>query len=177
MPTLSFKYNVTRLNKRAFTATLEKHIGQVLRQSMRVFLRSIARGLPVWTGRAKMSLAPLAKSLHIAWTVSPVATPYEIGRNAPQPSDIVTPTWQHAIIRTGNIWTVSLASGVFYFDVNEIMNVNATFGFHLKHPGPWKLFEQGLEESNTYIQRHLHRGLPNLVDYMMLEPKVIIHKS
>jgi len=177
MPTLTFKYNVLRLDERTFTRTLEKHIEQVLRQSIRVFLREVAKGLPVWTGRAKKSLAPLAHSLHIAWNISPTASSYEQGRNKSEPNDVVTMSWKDAIQRNGNIWTVSLGSGVFYFDINEVMNVNAAFGFHLRHPGPWKLFELGQDLANQYIEEHMHTGLPKLVDYILFEPKVIIHKS
>ena len=173
MPGFELKYNVRRFDHRAFTKSLEKHIEQVLRESMRVFLRSVALGLPVWTGRAKKSLAPLAHSLHIAWNISPVASAYEQGRNSPQSSDITTPHWKDAIQRTGYVWSVSLGSGVFYFDVNEVMNVNASFGFHLKHPGPWNLFKKGSEAANDYMRAHLHTGMPKASRFITLKPMKI----
>lgn len=58
------------------TRTLDRILGQTIREAARQWLRTIVPLVPVETGMAKATLQPLGELLRVAVPVSPVRKPY-----------------------------------------------------------------------------------------------------
>jgi hypothetical protein len=69
-------FDLYKFDAEGLSKTLEKRLGQILRQSAREWLRTMIVYVPVETGMAKSALAPLGAFLRVAVPIEPIRKPY-----------------------------------------------------------------------------------------------------
>ncbi len=148
-----------------YTKTLDRIMGQIIREAARQWLRTVlisvpARGgFPVLTGAAKSTLAPLGRILRVAVPVKPVARDgrrviidrREEGESSQEFE--IEDKWPDYTFR----WSTDL----LHYYINEFYGV-------IPH-APWGSVEYGERAFLAYTEEALNRRLPNVADYIRFE--------
>ena len=156
MPRLQLHYQERRFNVAKLTTAMEEHARQTMRQAARVFLRTIIPLIPVWTGEAVGSLAPIAAELHVAIPSSPnPEAPYN-GFSLGMTQSIRSEPF---IKKEGpNRFTFTIGSAVPHFNINDRFDVSR-WGIKLRNPTPWNAFERASVAMSDYLKQRGTGGL------------------
>ena len=157
------------LDSKRFTRTLDRVLGQIIREAARKWLRSIlTKGVPVETGMAKGSLAPLGRFLKNVGGlgISPTRPPYSN--------------------KLDGLHTVQRGEELSDFRIRDDKSNPLTFIYDFEwstsvlhyyqkkyYKGKFLSGEESIPEANAvfdaFIVEALNRRLPNLVDYIRFE--------
>lgn len=155
---------VIKLDEKRYTATLNKIMGQIIREAAREWLRAVLLsvpergGFPVLTGAAKSTLAPLGRFLRVA-----------IGDRTPKGKrdrrEEGEAKQEFLIIDDTN-----QVDWVFRFAWNTTLVHYIINEFHgLIKYAPWFSTVKGGIAFQNYVQLVLERRLPNIQDYIYEE--------
>lgn len=162
MPKLQLVYQERRFNLDKLTRHMEEHAKATMREAARVFLRTVIPLIPVWTGEAVGSLAPIAAELHVAIPSSPNPdAPYN-GFSLGMTQTIRTEPFIKK--ESQNRYTFTIGSTVPHFNINDRFDVSR-WGFKLRNPTPWNSFQIGTDAMLEYFRGRGMDGFPTLLDY------------
>jgi len=162
MPKLAISYQERRFNLDKLTQHMEEHARATMREAARVFLRTVIPLIPVWTGEAVGSLAPVAAELHVAIPSTPNPdAPYN-GFNLGWTQTIRSEPF---IIKEGpNKFSFTIGSAVPHFNINDRFDVSR-WGFKLRNPTPWNAFQTGTDAMSEYLKNRGLGDFPSILDY------------
>jgi len=152
----------------SFTKTLDRVLGQIIREAAREWLRAVltavpARGgFPVLTGAAKSTLVPLGRFLKNVGglKVTPVARK---GRSTVIDKRAEGEASQSFTLESKNFnYTFEWSTDLLHYYINEY------FGFIPF--APWNTLEAGQEAFVAFVEEAIDRRLPNISDYIELVP-------
>lgn len=161
---LQFKGGLSRIKfeKKKYLKSLEKAVGEVFRQAIREWLRSVILNVPVKTGHARGSLKPLGAFLRVAVPIKPKAGERnKSGTGANQSKFIIIDDKTNP---GQGKFVFEWRSDVFHYYLNE-------FGF--VH-GPWGSIEAGEQAFFNYLETNLERRLPDFRLYITTEKTELI---
>ena len=162
MPKLQLLYQERRFNLDKLTKHMEEHARATMREAARVFLRTIIPLIPVWTGEAVGSLAPIAAELHVAIPSSPNPDAPYSGFHLGMTQTVRNEPF---ITKEGpNKFSFVIGSTVPHFNINDRFDVSR-WGIKLRHPTPWNAFEQASKAMTNYLRNRGLGDFPSLWDY------------
>jgi hypothetical protein len=168
MPKYWLKTGDLELDIKRLSATVEKRAYQKMRQAARVFLRAAIERIPVWTGEAMGSLAPIAHELHVRIPATPNPdAPYNgfgIGMTQGKTSEPF-------ITQEGWKFSFEIGSNVDHFNINDRFNVNK-WGIMLRNPTPWEAFQHGAIAAKEFLNRTAQDIFPNFADFIIIKNMV-----
>lgn len=148
----------------SFTRTLDRVLGQIIREAARHWLRAVLRsvpergGFPVLTGAAKSTLVPLGRVLRVAVPVNPEP---RAGRN-----NIVD---RRSEGESSQSFTLESKNFEYSFEwSNDILHyfLNETFPMLQVQYTPWESLERGNEAFVAFLDEAIARRLPKVADYI-----------
>lgn len=159
-----------KFDRAGFTKTLNRTMGQILRQGARVWLDTIlntvkssnpdgytsSTGFPIETGEALASLIPLAQYLHVALSVTPApgfksAVSQGISEGKFKIIDDNMSTWRYSFM-----WD----SEVYHFFLNDLFSIKTVV------LSPWMGVAAADEAMREYMHDELKRRLPKMYKYI-----------
>lgn len=169
MPNFSGSLPLLDLSEVRYTATLNKIMGQILRESARVWLRSMLSQVPEETSMAKAALTPVAEYLEnvASASLNPTRNPYysktEDGIQSPQLG--FAKTFFRITDDSTNGTTL-----VFSFEWDTATIHYWREGFY---QGPAPSGPELLERANAEFERHaqqaINKRLPRVRDFIRAE--------
>ncbi len=165
MISLDFNIPQMTLDGKKFTKTLDRVMGQIIREAAREWLKAVLEsvpsrgGFPVLTGAAKSTLVPLGRFLRVAVPVNPTV-PAEKRRTAEGEA-----SQQFRIIddkNNGGSFTYSFewSTTLLHYFINE-------FYGYIPY-APWNTVEKGEDAFREYVENALNTRLPNVADYIVI---------
>lgn len=134
-----------------------------MRQAARVFLRTIIPLIPVWTGEAMGSLAPIAAELHVAIPSSPNPDAPYTGFSLGMSQTIRNEPF---ITQDGpGKFTFTIGTTVPHFNINDRFDVSR-WGFKLRNPTPWTAFEQASAAMTNYLRNRGTGDFLTILDFL-----------
>lgn len=153
------------LDIKRMSTTVEKRARAKMRQAARIFLRTVIDIIPVWTGEAMGSLAPIAHYLHVRIPNTPdVNAPYDGFALGASQSYTSSPF----IKQEGWKFSFEIGSSVPHFNINEYHNV-MKWGIRLANPTPWRAFQAGKQAAMEFLQQTGHTIVPNFADFVIMK--------
>ena len=150
------------LDAKRLTETFNKILFQKMRQAARMFLRTAIQHIPVWTGEAMGSLAPIAHELHVSIPkVKDPEAPYDgfsLGVSQAVGSEPF-------IKQDGFVFSFTIGTNVPHFQINDRYDVSR-WGFKLRNPTPWNAFELGRLAAVDYLRQQPPK-FPKYTDFMV----------
>lgn len=147
---------ILNLDVKKYTKTLDRVMGQIIREAAREWLRAILvsvpsrGGFPVETGAAKSTLQPLGRFLRVAVPISPTkpvrANDYEHRWGA---SDF-------SITSKNFEYEFSWSTDLLHYYLNEFFSISTVAS------SPWHSLEAGEAAFLSYVEEALERRLPNI---------------
>lgn len=149
-------------------ATVKKRSYQMMRQAARIFLREAIKHIPVWTGEAMGSLAPIARELHVQ--IPQIRDPdapfngFSLGASQGYTSEpfIQQENWKFSFV---------IGSSVPHFNINEFHDVSK-YGILLRHSTPWNAFGQAADAAKAYLDDMAPKVFPNFADFTVLKSEI-----
>lgn len=162
----------------AYTKTLDRIMGQIIREAARNWLRAVLtsvperEGFPVLTGAAKSTLSPLGRMLRVAVPVIPVARPSRQyfdkrrGKTYTRKSETTIvdrraegqASQQFLLISNNFNYTFEWSTDLLHYFINEY------FG---RIPfAPWHTLEKGARAFADYANNAILTRLPNLAGFI-----------
>lgn len=138
-----------------------------MRQAAREWLRVLLTPglIPIWTGTSRGVFTVLGTKLRISTAATPEVT--RKGRGALFGSDLA----HFYFIGKDGHHTFEFVHTLGYLTFNDQYNANE-YGYHLKHPGPYRAFEKASVAFNAYINANLAKKLPKLGAYELRDELV-----
>jgi len=163
MPRLQLHYQERRFNLDKLTQHMEEHARATMREAARVFLRTMIPLIPVWTGEAIGSLAPIAAELHVAIPSSPNPdAPYN-GFSLGMTQSVRSEPF---IVKEGpNKFSFTIGSTVPHFNINDRFDVSR-WGIKLRNPTPWNAFDRASAAMTDYLKNRGLGDFPRIIDYL-----------
>ena len=154
---------VLDIDKMSKTVQMRAH--QKMRQAARIFLRETIKHIPVWTGEAMGSLAPIAHELHVK--IPSIKHPeapfngFSMGMTQGTSSSpfIKQDDWK---------FSFQIGTDVKHFNINDAYDVSK-WGITLRNKTPWKSFEKGAEAAADFLRRTGHTIVPNFADFVVIK--------
>lgn len=168
MPRYYLQAGEYELDIERMSATVKKRSYQMMRQAARIYLREAIKHIPVWTGEAMGSLAPIARELHVHIPQTKDADApvngFSLGESQAYTSEpfIQQENWK---------FSFTIGSSVPHFNINEFHNV-AKYGILLRNPTPWKAFTYGAEAAGVYLDEMGPKIFPNFADFTILKSEI-----
>lgn len=159
---INFNFDIVELDIQRFNKTLDRVMGQIIREAAREWLRAIlvsvpARGgFPVLTGAAKSTLAPVGRLLRVAVPISPVKGDRRAEGEASTTLKIVDDRNNGGSFNYSFEWSTSL----LHYYINE-------FYAYIPH-APWNTLEAGEAAFTAYVENALATRLPNVADHIRI---------
>lgn len=145
--------------------TVKIRAHQKMRQAARIFLREVIQDIPVWTGEAMGSLAPIAHYLHVAIPSIPdPEAPFNGFALGASRSYMTEPF----IKQEGWHFYFEIGSSVPHFNINEYHNVQR-WGIKLRNPTPWRAFKRGKDAAMEFLQRTGQDIVPKFADFVIMK--------
>lgn len=165
MPKYYLRAGDYELDYKRMSATVEKRAHQKMRQAARIFLRTVIDIIPVWTGEAMGSLAPIAHYLHVAIPSTPnINAPYDGFALGASQSYTTSPF----IKRENWHFYFEIGSSVPHFNINEYHKVTK-WGIRLTNPTPWRAFQAGKKAATEFLQRTGKDIVPNFANFIIMK--------
>lgn len=156
-------FDVLELDAKKYTRTLDRILGQIIREAAREWLRAVLKsvpargGFPVLTGAAKSTLVPLGRFLRVAVPVNPVkGDRRSLGLNS-QHFKIIDDKNNGGSFNYSFEWSTDL---LHYF-------INEFYGY-IPY-APWNTVEAGEQAFIEYIENALNTKIPNLQEYIQVK--------
>ncbi len=158
------KLNTVKLDQAAYTKTLDKQLGIIIREAAREWLRAVITfapsrgGFPVWSGMAKSTLKPLGRFLRVAVPVTPE-------EGAPDRRSMGEEDSSFEISDTNGKYTFAWSNTVFHYYLHE-------FGLVARNTepkGPWQSIKHGERAMIRYVEQALVKKLPKVGKYIRFE--------
>lgn len=152
-----------KFNKEKFNKTLDEKLHIQLRNAARAWLRAVIPNVPVYTGMARGSLAPLGRFLHVAVPISPIAS---------RPGKSPEAGEQHSefkFYRRSGQFVFSWNTTVLHYLINEFNDMSGILP--LTHPTPWHSIAAGNAAFKLYVEQVIPKRLPNLGDFIEFETR------
>lgn len=147
-----------------YTKTLDRVLGQIIREAAREWLRAVitsvpARGgFPVLTGEAKATLAPLGRFLRVAVPISPTFD----GRHKFQDKRAEGEAQSQFKLESKNYnYSFEWSNEVAHYYINEFFALIPS-----AQPDGWHTLEAGERAMLIYVNDALERRLPNIAQYI-----------
>lgn len=142
------------LDVKRYTKTLDRIMGQIIREAAREWLRAILvsvpsrGGFPVETGAAKSTLQPLGRFLRVAVPINPTkrANDHEHRWGAGQ-FEITSKNFEYEFR-----WSTDL----LHYYLNEFFSISTVAS------SPWNTLEAGEAAFLTYVEDAIERRLPDI---------------
>lgn len=153
-------FDLIELDVKRYTKTLDRVLGQIIRESAREWLRAVLKsvpargGFPVLTGAAKSTLVPLGRFVRVAVSVSPTEGDRRSLGVASQHFKIVDNTNNSGTFLYSFEWSTSL----LHYYINE-------FYGYIPY-APWNTVEAGETAFKAYIEKAMNTRLPEIADYI-----------
>jgi hypothetical protein len=151
-------------DKVSYTKTLDRVLGQIIREAARQWLKAVLTsvpergGFPVLTGAAKSTLVPLGRVLRVAVPVRPVPAK---GRNVVVDRRADGIQSQQFTLTSKNFeYEFSWSTDLLHYYLNE------TFPMLQVKYTPWESVKQGNAAFITFLEAAIQRRLPNVADYI-----------
>jgi len=141
-----------------YSKTLNETIETQMRQAAREWLRAVIPKVPVWTGTARGTLAPLGRFLRVAVPINPVTTRENMG------PDIGASKSSFQFLNDKNLHSFVWDNDVLHYLINEYNDVSGYI--HLKHPVPWRSLDAGNQAFDAYINKNLPEKAPKIKDFV-----------
>ena len=148
-----------------FTKTLDRVVGQVLRQAIRAWLKAVLNSInsrdaytlgdsfPIKTGEAKGSLMPLGRALRVAMSVNPKpGEENKVLEGESQGKFYIRDDKSHPLSFK---YRFNFSTGVVHFQTNEKIGRNNKRGSKT----PWKSLEAGDKAFHNWINSHLQKRI------------------
>lgn len=158
-------FRIMKFKDREFRVTLDRVLGQIIREAAREWLRAVlvsvpARGgFPVLTGAAKSTLAPLGRLLRVAVPVSPVSGEKDrrgLGESSQQFKIVDDKIHGNKRYEYSFEWSTDL----LHYYINEFYGVIPY--------APWNTTGAGEAAFVSFVEEALNRRVPNIADYIEL---------
>lgn len=166
---LEISFDGRKLNK-----TIDRVMGQILREAAREWLRAILvsvpsrGGFPVLTGAAKSTLVPLGRFLRQVkgLDVHPTSDkkhPYQDRRAEGEASSEfqLTQVPREGRSNPDGKYNFGWANDILHYYINEFYGVIPS--------GPWNTLQAGEEAWNASVEEAINRRLPDIADYIYFE--------
>lgn len=153
-------FDILELDARKYTKTLDRALGQIIRNAAREWLRAVLKsvpargGFPVLTGAAKSTLVPLGRFLRVAVPVNPVKGDRRRLGESSQEFRIIDDKNNSGSFVYEFEWSTDL----LHYYINEF------FGYIPF--APWNTVEAGEKAFLAYVEDALNNKLPNVADYI-----------
>lgn len=157
---LNLKFDVDTYRK-----TLDEALQTQLRQAARAWLRAVIPLVPVYTGMARGTLAPLGRFLKIAVPIDPVA----IRQNKSPSLGAARSDFEFAA--SGGVYDFQWIQDVLHYTINEYNDMSGILP--LKNPTPWHSIAAGNNAFDRYVREVLPGKLPKLGHFIHLETSTI----
>lgn len=145
-------------DRAGYTKTLNRTMGQIIRQGARLWLETVAPLVPIQTGMARASLIPLADYLHVSLEVDPLQgfkSRVELGIDAGQGFVLIDDnmsTWRYSFA-----WKTE----VLHYLLNDV------YGTPTVISSPWNSVEHGDEVMWDYLYNEIPRRLPKMAKFII----------
>jgi len=155
------------LDVEALSASVKEAARRLLREAAREYLRTAGPLIPQSTSRAKMSLAPLAKMLHVGWHIAstqeartflgrhPTLGSLSSRRQEGMSSTKLSGGSDDPIVQNRTRYSLHISTGLEYFDSLTLRKASTSMlkYFKLEDTGPWQALNLGAIAANKYIMR------------------------
>ena len=165
---LSYKLelNILHFDEKGYKKRVDEVIRIVIKEAMRRWLRKALKIVPSWSGMSRASLRPLGQYLH-------VAVPIDVVEGAPDRiAQGVAKAVTDFLKVSGGRYTFKMGTKVKHFKINDAYDATQ-WGFRLKNPGPYGIFETMEGDTKSYIIVELTRRLPSMVQYIKIKQTII----
>jgi hypothetical protein len=158
---LEFRTSLPLINidVKRYTKTLDRTMGQIIRESAREWLRailvSVAGDFPVWSGAAKSTLIPLGRFLGQVKGLE--ANPVQ---KAPDRRDLGENSQDFYISSKDFNYEFFWSTSLLHYYTNEFYHVP------IPHISPWHTLDAGEDAWLKYVEDALNRRLPNLSNFI-----------
>ncbi|MCK5019881.1 MAG: hypothetical protein KAS32_22690 [Candidatus Peribacteraceae bacterium] len=165
MPRYIYHAREYKLDRQKLYGQTRKNTHEKMRRAAGIFLREVITHVPVWTGEAMGSLAPIAHELHVRIPTSKSSTaPYDgFALGVTQAN-----TSKPFINQKNYIFSFSIGTDVPHFLLNDSVDVSK-HGILLKNPTPWNAFEQGANVALSYLRLTGYMVIPNFSNFIILK--------
>lgn len=161
-------------DEKMFTKTLDRVLGQIIREAAREWLRAILKsvpsrgGFPVLTGAAKSTLVPLGRFLKQVSGLQ--VTPVNDGRHKFQDRRAEGEASQQFFITNVPREGRTKFDGIYEFNwSNDILHyyINEYYGIiQSAQPDGWHTLRAGREAFEAYVEEAINRRLPDIGDWI-----------
>lgn len=159
-------FDLLELDAKRYNKTLDRILGQMIRESARRWLRAVLKsvpsrgGFPVITGAAKSTLQPLGRALRVSVPVTPVGSwdRRQLGLRS-QKYTIIDDRNNNGTFQYEFHWSTHLLHYV----------INETNAISFIPSSPWYSIEAGEAAFLEYVNEVFERRLPNVADYIKIK--------
>lgn len=150
-----------------YKKTYDEAMKVQIRQAARAWLRAVIPHVPVYTGMARGSLAPLGRFLRVAIPIR--MNPNAAKRVRPGYSQqageaLGVFTFQD---NSNGVYTFSFNTEVLHYYLNDTFDTKGAGMVNLINKTPWDSAKYGEEAWNAYITSILPQRLPRIIDFIV----------
>lgn len=150
MPAITASIAVPDYDFSGHMRTLDAVLKNQIRIAAQAWLRAVIPKVPVYTGMARSSLAPLGRFINIAVPVTPIA------RKSNRTPAMGESQSHFEFYDNGVVYNFQWSTSVIHFIANEFY----ASSLPLTHPTPWNAMQAGERAFNKYVKDILPTRIP-----------------